>query len=916
MISRAQGAQPRGVTLVALAGRIAAAAFAGALAACSSGEGGTDVTIGSGQTADPVTLDFPIFYIKRPVPGPQDAAPDDARELRRFQIGADVYMRDRAAASAAETNLTGEMTQGLGDVRDLDVSYDGTKVLFAMRARFIENADEQDQPTWNIWEYDTTNRTLRRVIASDTIAEEGHDIMPHYLPDGRIVFSSTRQRQARAILLDENKPQFAAQDEDDNEPAFVLHVMEADGSNIHQISFNQSHDLDPAVLPNGRIVFTRWEHHIDDNQFDLYSVNPDGSDLQLLYGAHSHAAGGAGPDTANVVQFMNPRPTPDGRTLALIRPFQGTEEGGDLVLIDTENFVDNDTPATPDSGYSGPAQTRALPTDVRTIPGPSPGGRYRAAWPLFDGTDRLLVSWSQCRLLEEGRIVPCTSSRLEDPNAVPAPPLYGVYVYDVRQSTQQPVAAPQEGVMFTEVVAGSQRPSPPVILDRAPGVDFADDLRAEAVGVLHIRSVYDIDGVDQAPGGVNAVRDPTNAAYATRPARFLRIEKAVSQPDDDTYDVPDAAFGPNRALGMREILGYAPIEPDGSVKVKVPANVAFGISVLDANGRRLPGVLGARHTNWLQVTPGESLECNGCHNPNGNPPRAHGRAGLTASVNAGAPTEGPFPGARPDLFAHMGETMAEVRNRIMCNGACEPSVDIAYHDYWPAAPILPSFEMCYSQGPSTIQTDPADPAVRHVCASGLRTPPPLANCGNNDWNSRCRITIHYEQHIHPLWDLDRFVDADQDGAPDLDPITMQPINHRCTGCHAPTDALGAAQVPAGQLDLTDGPSDEQPDHFRAYRELLFADTELELQGGALVERQVQVGVDPLTGQPQFAPVQVAPSMSASGARASTRFFNELETDNGGVDHRDFMSPSELRLLSEWLDIGAQYYNDPFAAPEN
>ena len=115
--------------------------------------------------------------------------------------------------------------------------------------------------------------------------------MPHYLPDGRIVFSSTRQRQSRAILLDENKPQFAAQDENDNEPAFVLHVMDADGTNIHQISFNQSHDLDPAVLADGRIVFTRWEHHIDDNQFDLYTVNPDGSDLQLLYGANSHATG-------------------------------------------------------------------------------------------------------------------------------------------------------------------------------------------------------------------------------------------------------------------------------------------------------------------------------------------------------------------------------------------------------------------------------------------------------------------------------------------------------------------------------------------------------------------------------------------------------------------------------------------------
>jgi hypothetical protein len=61
---------------------------------------------------------------------------------------------------------------------------------------------------------------------------------------------------------------------------------------------------------------------------------------------------------------------------------------------------------------------------------------------------------------------------------------------------------------------------------------------------------------------------------------------------------------------------------------------------------------------------------------------------------------------------------------------------------------------------------------------------------------------------------------------------------------------------------------------------------------------------------------VEASMSADGARASARFFNELEGATDGVDHRDFMSPSELRLLSEWLDIGAQYYNDPFVAPEN
>ncbi len=902
---------------VALA--VAVAIACSVLTACSSGSGGTDVTIGSGQNQDPVTLDFPVFYVKRPVPDAQtqDMVQTDARELRRFQIGADLFMRDRASVSAPEVNVTGAQTAGLGDVRDLDVNFDGTKVVFAMRARFIEGADEADQPTWNIWEYDAKAKVLRRIISSDTVEDEGHDIMPHYLPDGRIVFSSTRQRQARAIQLDENKPQYAGQDEDDNEPAFVLHVMDDDGTNIHQISFNQSHDLDPAVLPSGRIVFARWEHEIDDNQFDLYSIDPDGSNLQLLYGTHSHATGTVDPTTnePSVIQFTSPRPMQDGRTLALIRPFDGTDEGGDLVLIDTQNFVDNTVPVSSSSGMPGPAQVRALPTDVRTIEGPSPGGRYRAAAPLFDGSNRLLVSWSQCRLIENTRIVPCTSDRLADPNAEEAPPLFGVYIYDVPRNTQQPVVVPQEGFMYTEVVAGSPRIVPPVILDRTAGVDFPPELLAEAVGILHIRSVYDIDGVDQAPGGIAAVRNPANAAYATRPARFLRIEKAVAQPDDDTRDIDDTAFGPNRALGMRDILGYAPIEPDGSVKVKVPANVAFNISVLDARGRRVGGVLGSRHTNWLQLMPGEELECSGCHNPNSDPPRAHGRAGLTSSVNSGAPTTGsPFPGTNSALFADAGETMAEVRNRIMCGGACEPSVDVAFQDYWPATPATtPSVDACYSAGPSTVQSDAADPSARVTCMNGLMgtTPPVAASCTSN-WTSLCRITIHYEMHLHPLWGLERPVDTNGDTVPDVD--------HKCTGCHAPVNAANMTVVPAGDLDLTDGPSDDEPDQFRSYRELLFGDVGQVVNAmGQLEDECLQFVTDPVTNVTTCAQFrQVPASMSANGANSSTRFFAKMEGAPGAgqTDHRDFMSPSELRLLSEWLDIGAQYYNDPFVAPAN
>ena len=129
----------------------------------------TDVTIGQRTVGDPVTLDFPVFYVKRPVPDPEDddVMETDARELNRFEIGADLFMRDRRLALRARNQSHGTETRGLGDIRDLDVNFDGTKLLFSMRARFIENADEEDQPTWNIWEYDTTTKALRRIIQSD-----------------------------------------------------------------------------------------------------------------------------------------------------------------------------------------------------------------------------------------------------------------------------------------------------------------------------------------------------------------------------------------------------------------------------------------------------------------------------------------------------------------------------------------------------------------------------------------------------------------------------------------------------------------------------------------------------------------------------------------------------------------------------
>lgn len=877
-------------------GRVArrGALIAATVLVAGCGGSGDGVSIGSGQDPDPVVIDFPIAYVRAPVPVDDQGAPDfpDVRELVTFNVGADLWYRDRASPSAVGINITERVTLGRGDVRDVEIASDGSTLLFAMRGPVNENLDpdDEDQPTWNIWEYVFATDELRRVIPSDLTAEIGHDIAPHYLPDGRIVFSSTRQLRAKAVLLDEGKPQFSALDEDRDEPAFVLHVMEANGSDIEQVSYNQSHDLDPTVLPNGQVVFSRWDNAGGNSAVNLYRMNPDGSALELLYGRNSHATGTNG----QVVQFLEPRPLADGRVMALVRPFDATQAGGDIVVVDTPVYLENTQPNVDNAGLTGPAQLPATVNEVSTLPGvPSPGGRYSSIYPIEDGTGRLLVSWSQCRVIEDELLVPCTEERLADPQLEIAPPIYGIWIYDPRDETQLPVIPPEEGFMFTDAVAADPRTVPPVVLDGLGAFTADPDLAAEGAGVLAIRSVYDFDG--GAVADIAALADPAQTTADARPARFLRVVKAVSIPDDDVVDLDDTAFGPSVQQGMREIVAYAPIEPDGSVMVKVPANVALTVAVLDADGRRVT----ARHENWLQVRPGQLLECNGCHVADSG--LSHGRRDAFASAWAGAPTAGvPFPNTEPSLFVgEVGETMAEVRVRLSCASdncsSLQPSVDLVYADMWT----------------DEASAGRAKDASFSLSYADLATPPPTTLACLQQWSPGCRIVINYETHIHPLWSTSRPV-LDELGNPVVDANGM-PVTNDCVNCHSPVDAMGAVRVPAGQLDLADGLSPDEPDQFNAYRELLFADNEQQLNMGALQDVLVQVGTDPETGDPIFATVTVDPSMSAGGANASDRFFDRFEA---GQSHDGYLTGTETRLIAEWLDVGAQYYNNPFDVPIN
>ena len=931
-------------------------AIATVLSAC-----GAAGDVGTG--ANPGVEDFPIAYAKRSIlldDNDEVIQPDIRRPLRSM-LGGDVYLKSRSTIGAVETKITSTITtgdcdasllnegctvyetNGQLDVKDLSVSYDGKLLIFSLL--FDADPDDNIDPKWDIYIYDrTTNLPPNRVIRSEIISIEGDDISPHFLPDGRIVFSSNRQSQARAILLNEAlkepKPQFSSVDENFRTKALVLHVMNIDGTGIQQISFNQSHDLDPTVMSNGRILFSRWDRVANSNAISLYTILADGSDLQPYYGLHDQSHEDV---DGNTVQLMRASELADGRVMALSQPYDDTFGGGDIVIIDAENFVDINQPTALNQGaVTGSAIEKATVTQVVNDGSRSLEGRYASAYPLQDNSNRILVSKGLCQItidistdptLAELETRPCIEPYLSDASAVDAYPAYGIWLYNQNDDTEKPIVLAEQGVIITDAVA-MQPSSRPAINQGSASANLDDRLKDKNVGLLKIRSVYDFGNgdfngcffflcTDADVNNVLSMGDPALVTADQRPARFIRIVKAVGIPDRRDPDLADPpnlsnrAFGRARNLGMREIIGYSPIQPDGSINIEVPANIAFYIEILDKEARRI----GARHENWLQVNAGDTLECTGCHQHTGgnDAPLPHGRIDAeTASINTGAPSDGfvypntQDPASNAPYFANAGDTMAEALQRAQAANdvftSITPNVNVVYSDVWTDESVRPkdeSFNYLYSG------------------LEGLSTPMPTTSQCDEQWSATCRIVINYEEHIQPIWELDRPTGA-------------------CISCHAAKDANDVAMLPAGQLDLSGDVSDEEVQQIESYRELFFNDNFQELVDGELRDRLVEIpAVDENgdaildeNGNPTFDLVpdpdrEVSPSMSVNGARAS--FFMEkmtgVELNSSriliqfaflNVPHDNMLKAAELRLISEWLDLGGQYFNNPFdpLAPEN
>jgi hypothetical protein len=782
-------------SLLALVGVSVAAGSV--LTGCSSGDSGSVAAQG----------DVAIAYVKRKVEtlgNPTDAI--------TFSPGGDLYMRERSVPTAAEICITCSETSGQGDVSDPEVSYDATKLLFTMR--------KQGDAGWRIREYDLGTKQMRTISCDSSVP--GDDIDPAYLPDGRIVFASNRQEKSRQTNG------FAYLDEYERERVTTLHVMNNDGSNCRQISYNQSHDRNPTVLQTGEVMYSRWDHVGGRNQFTVFFTNPDGTNMFVLYGAHSPGN-----------SYLHPREMPDGRMISSLMPLSRTREGGALMLIDVKNYSENCEPA--DSGLAAcGGQSQATEQQINFGNGISQYGRYSTPYPLWDGTNRVLASWTpSCAAVSIDNCPTQVNPLTGLPEAEEPTPVYSIVMLDLNDRSARPVVTAPTGYAVLDPVAIQPRPLPNVIGDKS----LDPTLAAAGKGVLNVKSVYDTDSqgrmgsavlvsgetIPQAGGVADIARlkDPARTTSADqRPARFVRITKAVPT----RSGISREAIGETE-FEMQQILGYAEVEPDGSFKLQVPSDTPIAITVIDRDGRGF-----TPHTNWIQVRPGETRTCNGCHSPRrGN------------SINA-APIAGSHPNTL--MAAQSGESMAETRTRLD-SSVLSLKPHLQYTDVW-------TDQAAAGRAPDAALT---------INYAGLTTASPL--------KADNTIVIDYPTHIAPLWTKDR-------GA------------NTCTNCHNDPVALDLRSTVSGTGRMT------------SYDELMVGDPVLDANGQPVLV----VNDDEIEIQRQDPQVE---SGSARGSHLLEVLFDqELRAGRalGPTNHSAMLNASEKRLVSEWIDLGGQYFNSP------
>jgi len=455
----------------------------------------------------------PIAFLKRPAHGRKGT---NATMLgQRTKEGSAICIYDPARPDRGVRTIF-EAPKGF--VFDMSVSYDGRKLLFSFMNDIGRNAKE-GKDSFHIWEIGVDGKGLRQLTTGAF-----HDGSAVYLPDGRIVFCSTRV-ESFSLCQDYL--------------AAGMYIMDGDGGNLRRIEYNTLCDTTPSVMDDGSILFGRWEYQ-DKNIFcvqGLWTINPDGKRVQLYYGntlTIPNAIYGAKqiPETNKVVCVMAAHHRLPLGAIAIIDRALGLENPRAMVNI---------TPEIPYQPRLGEAWNHATnrswgPGDV-LYP-----WSYTDPWPLAE--DLFLVSYGGP--LEGG------------------PKRYRLFLLDDRGEKALLYEDPK--ISCFNPVPVIPRPVPHKIPGRVP--------EPEGTGTFYVLDVYQglLDkGVKR--GQVKAIRIMSQIPkkYNTEGMRY-----------QDHYPV----MGEGSYYG-KYCYGTVPVYQDGSAYFEAPAGVELYFQALDASGKEI-----------------------------------------------------------------------------------------------------------------------------------------------------------------------------------------------------------------------------------------------------------------------------------------------------------------------------------------
>jgi len=471
-----------------------------------------------------------------------------------------------------------------GLVRDPEVHFDGRKILFAWRTSINEN--------YSIYELELdpgngfapVPGSLRRL----TNEIDATDIDPLYLPDGKIMFTSTREPKYCHCNM---------------HIMANLHRMDGDGANIHQISKNTLFDGHPTLLPDGRILYYRWEY-VDRNFADaqgLWTVNPDGTSHAIYWGNNmvSPAAvfdGRLIPGTDRAVCIFGSCHDRPWGALAIINRSKG---------IDAKEAVERIWPEaaraliSPDGTEIG--QKLAVDHFRDNM-----DGRYEDPFPLVDPDSGIGGKYF---LVSRSLLQPRHGKSSQNAQALKM----GIYLVDIFGN--EILLHAEEPGCFDPVPLAA-RPRPPVIPERR---DYTSK-----TGTMYVTDVYEgthMQGVRRGTIKWLRVVESTEKRAWTEPL-FI-----TAQFGGGTFTRPAISWA---GFETKRILGTVPVEADGSAHFELPAEKFVYFQLLDENGMMVTTM-----RSGTLVQPGETQGCIGCHENRlmAPPPRAMSMALLRPPSN-------------------------------------------------------------------------------------------------------------------------------------------------------------------------------------------------------------------------------------------------------------------------------------------